>query len=59
MQRKAQSEQFCAASLAGQSRGFWLTHPTLLYSCFSSLDRFGEQPQAGGQGAAGFLPSVQ
>ena len=35
MQRKAQSEQLCAASLAGESGSFWLTHPTL-YSCFSA-----------------------
>lgn len=59
MQRKAQSEQFSAASLAGESRSFWVCHPTL-YSCSSAAWTAPEnKPQAGGEGWTGFLPSAQ
>lgn len=59
MQRKAQSEQFSAASLADESRSFWVCHPTL-YSCSSMAWTAPEnKPQAGVEGWAGFLPSVQ
>lgn len=55
MQRKAQSEQFSAASLAGESRSFWLCHP-MLYSCFSAAwtaPKNSRRPEArGGQGSS-------
>lgn len=59
MQRKAQSEQFSAASLAGESRNFGVCHP-MLYSCSSAAWTAPEnKPQARGEGWTGFLPSLQ
>lgn len=59
MQRKAQSEQFSAASLAGESRSFGVCH-SMLYSCSSAAWTAPEnKPQARGEGWTGFLPSLQ
>lgn len=59
MQRKAQSEQLCAASLAGESGSFWLTHPTL-YSCFSAAwTALENSRRPGDQGSVGYLPRIQ